>query len=178
MSIEESRISLDFSEVYTSWFHEVSRWSRALGCAEAEMDDIAQEVFLIVRRKLDEFDGANLPGWLYRITSRVVANHRRSAWFRNLLLRNRDEELEAVVYVGTSPADSLEEKQRREQLYRVLKSMGPKQRASLVLFEIEGYSGEEIARLEGVSVATIWTRLHKARKQFLARVSQLGEDGV
>jgi RNA polymerase sigma-70 factor (ECF subfamily) len=44
------------------------------------------------------------------------------------------------------------------------------------LYEIEGYSGEEIAQLLDVPVATVWTRLHHARKEFLARVAELKEE--
>jgi len=70
---------LDFAAVYARWFHDVSHWARALGGPEADCEDLAQEVFLIVRRKLSDFDGRNLAGWLYRITARTVRDHRRRA---------------------------------------------------------------------------------------------------
>ena len=71
-----------FEQVYVQWFHEVSRWARAFGGLDADLDDLTQEVFLVVRRKLPEFDGRNLSGWLYRIAQRTVRDYRRRAWFR------------------------------------------------------------------------------------------------
>ena len=60
-----------FEEIYAKWFHEVSRWVRAFGGLDADLDDLTQEVFLVVRRKLSAFDGRNLSGWLYRIAQRT-----------------------------------------------------------------------------------------------------------
>jgi hypothetical protein len=49
-----------------------------------EVDDIVQEVFLVVRRRLRDFDGRNVAGWLYRIASRKVGQHRRRRWISTL----------------------------------------------------------------------------------------------
>jgi len=54
--------------------------------------------------------------------------------------------------------------------------MSPKRSAAFYLFEVEGYTGEEIAALEDVSVTTIYTRLHHARKQFLAYIAKVTEE--
>jgi DNA-directed RNA polymerase specialized sigma24 family protein len=48
--------------------------------------------------------------------------------------------------------------------------MSTRRRETFLLYEVEGYSGEEIARMQDVPVNTVWTRLHHARKEFLARV--------
>src|ERR1043165_1483829 len=64
--------TLSFEEIYAQWFHDVSRWIRAFGGLDADLEDLAQEVFLIVRRQLPKFEGDNLGGWLYRITQRTV----------------------------------------------------------------------------------------------------------
>jgi RNA polymerase sigma-70 factor (ECF subfamily) len=47
------------------------------------------------------------------------------------------------------------------------------ERAALVLFEIDGYSGEEIAEIQGVPTNTVWARIHKARKKLQASLAQL-----
>ena len=59
-------LAVDFRAFYDAWFDDVSRWIRALGGLDADRDDIVQEVFLVVRRRLQAFDGANLAGWLYQ----------------------------------------------------------------------------------------------------------------
>lgn len=164
--------ALDFTAVYDGWFRQVYRWARAHGAAEADLEDLTQEVFAVVQRKLPEFDGEKLAAWLYRITTRVVRDHRRSAWFRNLFLRPRDVPLEELSSVERGPAERLEEREARAVLQALVRRMNPKWRAAFVLFEVEGMSGEEIAALEGIPPATLWTHLHRARKEFAALVAE------
>jgi RNA polymerase sigma-70 factor (ECF subfamily) len=166
---DATRAPLEFAAVYRTWFHEVSRWARALGGLEADLDDLAQEVFLVVRRKLAGFDGANLPGWLYAITARTVSDYRRRAWFRNLFRRGAAR-LETIPSAAAGPAELLEEREARRALDRLLSGLSLKLRSTFLLFEIEGYSGEEIARLQGIPVATVWTRLYNARREVVALV--------
>jgi RNA polymerase sigma-70 factor (ECF subfamily) len=73
--------------------------------------------------------------------------------------------------MSASPAMALEKKQDRRVLAQMLARMSEKRRATLVLFEIEGYSGQEIATLHGVPVKTVWTRLHHARKDLVGMVA-------
>src|SRR5215467_5590225 len=61
--------TLDFRTLYDTWFADVARWVRALGASTADQDDLVQEVFVVVHRRLPDFDGENLAGWLYRIAT-------------------------------------------------------------------------------------------------------------
>lgn len=170
----------EFREVYEARFHDVLRWIRAMGGREEDLDDLAQEVFIIVRRKLEGFDGQNLNGWLYRITQRTVRDYRRAAWFRNLLARKRvgDHEIALLKLVepGRGPAEEQELREAQRSLAVILERMREKHRTAFVLFEIEGYTGEEIAELQGAPVATIFTRLYHARREFAAIVKQLTKE--
>jgi RNA polymerase sigma-70 factor (ECF subfamily) len=161
-----------FAAIYDAWFDDVSRWLLALGAPAADAEDLAQEVFLVVRRRLVDFDHRNVAGWLFRIASRQVAAYRRRRWFKSVLSRRRDDERELteLPHEGDSPAAALETKERRRVLEQLLQRMSDKRRATFVLFEVEGYSGEEIARIQGIPVATVWTRLHHARKEFFGLV--------
>jgi RNA polymerase sigma-70 factor (ECF subfamily) len=141
----------------------------AMGASSADLEDLAQEVFLVVERKLDDFDGRNLQGWIYGIARKVVASHRRRAWVRNLFLRRVEEA--STQYDLATPVALLERKQAWQIVDSVLAKMSDKRRRVFALFEIEGYSGEEIAALEGVPIKTIWTRLHHARKDFVTLAS-------
>jgi DNA-directed RNA polymerase specialized sigma24 family protein len=78
---------LDFESIYAAWFDPVCRWLKALGGPQSDVEDLAQEVFVVVRRKLDRFDGGNTAGWLYRIASRTVSDARRRSWFKHLFAR-------------------------------------------------------------------------------------------
>jgi RNA polymerase sigma-70 factor (ECF subfamily) len=142
-----------------------------MGVPEAEIEDVAQDVFLIVRRKLSHFHGGNLAGWLYRIAHLTVRNFRRRAWFKNVFSRGQNLDSMEVAGVSASPAMALEKKQDQHVLAQMLARMSDKRRTTLVLFEIEGYSGQEIATLHGVPVKTVWTRLHHARKDLVAMVA-------
>jgi RNA polymerase sigma-70 factor (ECF subfamily) len=159
---------LDVRIIYDAWFGEVLRWIRALGGLEADRDDIVQEVFLVVRRRLPAFDGANLAGWLYAITRRQVRDFRRRVWVKHIFTKRRSEDLESLPDMAGSPAALLEQKEKRRVLWTLLEKMPEQRRATFVLFEIEGLSGDEIARLQGVPVNTVWTRLYHARKEFFA----------
>lgn len=159
--------TLAFSEVYDRYFGEVERWVRAFGVPPADAEDVAQEVFVVVGRKLDAFDGGNLAAWIFRIASLTARRYRRRPWFKYLFSRRQDVDMTCFEWVGSGPAESVERRQAQEQLQRVLARMSEKRRTAFILFEIEGYSGEEIAALFDIPVGTVWTRLHHARKEFV-----------
>ena len=160
-----------FDAIYRSSFVDVARWVRALGANDADVEDITQEVFIIVRRKLAAFDGENLRGFLYRIAQRTVRDHRRSAWFRHLF--GKQSPFTELVSQGPTGLQLLQERERRKVLEAILARMSEKRRTTFWLFEIEGYSGEEIAQIQSLPVKTVWTRLHHARKDFVRMVADL-----
>ena len=166
----EASTPLEFRAIYERWFGEVSRWIRAMGGPEAEREDLVQDVFLIVHRRLPHFDGSNLAGWLYQIARHRVRDFRRLLWVRHLLFGGVPPS-ESLTHGGPSPAESLETREKRALLERLLGKLNESERAALVLFEIDGYTGEEIAELQGVRVNTVWARIHRARKKLTAALS-------
>lgn len=162
---------LGFDEVYAAWYDEVSRWIRAMGGPDAEREDLVQDVFVVVHRRLQDFDGRNLPGWLYQIARRRVRDFRRLLWVKNLLLR-RSPLPEGLTVVSPGPAEDLETKEKRQLLEGLLEMLNESERAALVLFEVEGYSGQQIAELQGVALNTVWARIHKARKKLQQRLER------
>ncbi len=159
---------LDFRSFYDAWFDDVARWVRALGGLDADREDIVQEVFLVVRRRLRHFDGANPAGWLYQITRRQVRDFRRRTWVKHIFNRRRIEDPELLPHATGEPAAALEVKEKQRILYTLLAKIPEDRRCAFVLFEIEGLSGEEIARVQGVPLNTVWSRLHHARREFFA----------
>jgi RNA polymerase sigma-70 factor (ECF subfamily) len=156
---------LSFDELYERWFDDVSRWVRALGAPEADRLDLVQEIFLVVHRRLSDFDGQNVTGWLYQIARRKVRDHRRLLWVKHLFGNSSLPLVDAMLTTRQSALDELETKRKRELLAQLLETLNEDQRAAFVLFEIEGNSGEEIAALTGVPINTVWARIHKARKK-------------
>lgn len=140
---------------------------------DADLDDLAQEVFLVVRRKLTGFEGPSLSAWLYGITRKTVSDYRRRAWMRRVLSGGRkslDAEREPAPRAALG---SVERWEAQRELQGVLSKMSAVRRSAFMLFEVEGYSGEEIAELEQIPVATVYTRLHHARKDFLRFTAEL-----
>jgi RNA polymerase sigma-70 factor, ECF subfamily len=161
----EAPTDLSFEALYDRWFEDVSRWVRALGAREADRDDLVQDIFLVVHRRLPDFDGQNVAGWLYQIARRKVRDHRRLLWVKQLFGSSSVPLAEGTLTTEQSPLRELETKQRRELLDDLLGKLNPDQRAAFTLFEIEGNSGEEIAAVQRVPINTVWARIHKARKK-------------
>jgi len=163
----------EFDRVYIENFQHVSRWARAFGGLEADLDDLTQDVFMVVRRKLSSYVGPSMQAWLYGITRKTVSDYRRRAFFRRLFT-GVNRSLESSPHVertsGINPFDGLEAQQA---VAAVLKKMSAVRRTAFILFEIEGYSGDEIAALEQIPVATVYTRLHHARRDFMRLTAEL-----
>jgi RNA polymerase sigma-70 factor (ECF subfamily) len=157
-----------FEHIYRRYFNDVRRWIRALRGPEADLEDLTQDVFVIAHRRYPEFDGENIAGWLYQITRRRVRDFRELRWFRVFL--GRIEVDDSVASQVEGPEARLRTK---EALWRLLARLPETQRVAFVLFEIEGYSGEEIAQFHGVSVNTVWARIHKARTKLANDVKRL-----
>jgi RNA polymerase sigma-70 factor (ECF subfamily) len=165
----------DLDALYRQHAPAVARWVAHLGGPRVDVDDLVHEIFLIAHRRLAEFRGeAKVTTWLYRITERVVSGRRRRDRARRFMTRlwRGDVEESTAAMSRLTPIEELERQQSRAAVYRVLDQLSEKYRSLLILFELEGMSGEEIAVLTGVKLATIWVRLRRARLLFLAELER------
>jgi len=139
----------------------VIRTLRHLGVGESDVDDVAQEVFVTVHRKLAEFEGrSKLRTWLYAICLRVASDHRRRAY----VVRERATDnppVDTGERTGDEPDTSLESRTFVQQL---LAELDDDKRTVLVLYEIEGLNMREIAEVVGCPLQTAYSRLHAARE--------------
>ena len=158
-----------FEAIYHAHYDLVSRWVRALAGATADREDLVQEVFLVVYRRLPDFDGRNLKGWLYRITVRQVRDYRRLFWIRSIFRHGVDVSPE-MPSARPTPLMTLEARERQQRLEWMLSHLSDQVRAAFVLFEIEGYTSDEIGDMQSVSVHTVRSRIHRARKKMSALV--------
>jgi RNA polymerase sigma-70 factor (ECF subfamily) len=154
-----------FEEVYAEHFDFVFRTLRRLGVPGAVVDDAVQEVFLVVHRRLGEFQGrAALTTWLYRIVVNVAQHARRSARRKGIV----DPEDPDTLLVDD--ADGPHERARRAEgvrlLQRVLGELDDAQRVVFVLAEYEDLSVRDIAEALGENVNTVSSRLRAARQAF------------
>jgi RNA polymerase sigma-70 factor (ECF subfamily) len=163
----------DLATLYQQWFRPVYRWIRVLAGPGVDAEDLAQEVFIVVQRKLEQFDGANTAGWLYRIVQLTVRDHRQRAWYRKIFQRARDVELDEIESSAIGQDERFERKEREQRLYQIVHQLNPKWRDDFLLFEVAGLTSKEIAALQGIPDATVRTRLSRARKEFVELVGKL-----
>ena len=164
--IEQDRV-LAYAELYRAHFSFVWRSLRRLGVEERELSDGVQEVFLVVFHKLPELQlESRLTTYLYAICLRVASDWRRRAHRRYERL-DHDTPLDKEAKTeGWAEAPEL-----RRLLQVALDAMPLDQRAVFVAFELEGMTGEEIARALAVPVPTVHSRLRLAREKFRAVVA-------
>jgi RNA polymerase sigma-70 factor, ECF subfamily len=165
-----------FEVVYDEHFDLVYRNLRRLGVPDALVDDAVQEVFLVVYRRLGQFEGrSSLKTWVCSIVTRVASDHRRALRRKSPhACKNAD-----VVDVDSVPDERAEGPheiaERREGarlLHALLDELDFDKRTVLVLSELEGMTAPEIADALGENVNTVYARLRAARRDFEAAVSR------
>jgi RNA polymerase sigma-70 factor (ECF subfamily) len=142
-----------------------------LGVHPSDLDDVAQDVFMVVHRRLTTFDRrARISTWLFGICMRVAANYRRRRrWTHEVLSGGLEDERPAAL---TAADDVLVRREQRELAERALNRLEVAKRATFVMFEIESLSCQEIAELMSVPVGTVYSRLHSARRQLEKHLSR------
>ena len=128
----------------------------------AEAEDLAQEAFIQLFRKIGSFRGESaFTTWLHRLTVNQVLMHFRK---RSVKLERTTEEGETPVQVvrGTENPNKMPVLDRIS-LERALTQLPPGYRSVFVLHDIEGHEHDEIAKILGVAVGTSKSQLHKAR---------------
>ena len=134
-------------------------------------EDITQEVFLAVYRKLSTFDPmrCRFSTWLFTIARNQSINY----------LRRRKKEVPADSLEISSSADPSESICREEflrQMDQILNRLPPRQKRAFVLAEFENLPYEEIAQIECVSIGTVKSRIHRAKEKFRSALEQISGD--
>lgn len=162
-----------FAEVYRSHAATVLRALKRLGVRDADLEDVAQEVFLVIHRKLAEFEGrSSLKTWVFGICVRTASAYRNRAHV------SREDGLEKAAERSNSGEHAVRTialKQARAQLDQILDTVDEDKRTVFVLFELEQLSMPEIAELVSVPQQTAWARLYAARRHIEAAVSRRQE---
>lgn len=143
---------------------------RRLGICEADLADAAQQVFLVVARKIADIRPGSERSFAFQAALRVAANVRRARRRRreipdDVLLEHNDS--------APGPEMHAEQRRRRAQLDAILECLALEVRAVFILSEIEGISMAEIALLLDIPAGTVASRLRRARGQFDAQVKLL-----
>lgn len=162
--------ALTLAEVYEAQFDFVWRSARRLGVTSLHVDDVVQEVFLVVHRRLSEFEArSSLRTWLFGITRRIVRDHARSA-------RRKPSEPYGALEPAAAPCDAADAQLARLEdarlLHALLDELDVDKREVFVLAELEQMSGPEIAAALDENLNTVYARLRAARSAFEAAVTR------
>jgi RNA polymerase sigma-70 factor (ECF subfamily) len=170
----ESDAPFDFDTIYRQYGRTVARWAARLGGPQLSVEDMVQDIFLVVSRRLPGFRGdAKVSTWLFTITDQTIRNWRRRERWRRMVSRLTRHIEDTTDAMQPTPVEQTERHQAAERFYRILDEMPHRHRSLIVLFEIEAQSAEEIGQLMDVKAATVRVRLHRARADFLKRMAVL-----
>lgn len=149
----------------------VWRVLRRLGVAEADVEDVCQEVFSAVYRQLPSFEGrSKLSTWIYAIARNHAARYRQRAH------RRYEEPMAAPPEPldDEGPDRQLEQRRARQLLDRLLDSLDDDKREVFVLYEVEGLGMREVVEIVGCPLQTGYSRLHAARTAVRAAARAMG----
>jgi RNA polymerase sigma-70 factor, ECF subfamily len=171
---------LSFEQVYEAAFDFVYRNARRLGVPESAADDVVQEVFMVLHRRLTEYDGrATLRSWVYGILANTVRGYRRTYRRKEkpLLAIERDEDLGPDANAA-GPEQRAQQRQDMELLLSLLAELPEPQRELIVLADLEQLTVPEICACIGGNSNTVHSRLRVAREALRGKLARrlLGRD--
>ena len=149
-------------------FSFVWRSLRNLGVAQGDVDDAAQQVFLVLSQKLDAVPSGQERAFLFGTAVRIASRARRT---RNR--RREVSELPAQVDPAPDPEESLDRSQERAWLDEILQRLEPDLRSVFILFAVEDLTVSEISNVLGIPRGTAASRLRRAREEFRGHVRRL-----
>jgi RNA polymerase sigma-70 factor (ECF subfamily) len=157
-----------FKVLYEQHYAFVWRSLVHFGLDEPQADDASQDVFIVVHRRLPDFDGrTHLRSWLFGIARRVARGYQRGE-----LRRQKRLELVAEPAPADGPDEQLQRARAVELVDAFLASLEATQRDVFYLSDVEGLTAPEIADALGVKLNTVYSRLRAARKRFERAVSR------
>ena len=140
----------------------------------AEAEDLAQEAFLQLFRKISTFRGESaFSTWLHRLAVNVVLMHLRKKGLQQISLDEVDNSQDEPVKRDYGSDDRrLTGSVDRINLQRAIRDLPPGYRTVFVLHDVEGYEHNEIAEIMNCSVGNSKSQLHKARMKLRERLRQ------
>jgi RNA polymerase sigma-70 factor (ECF subfamily) len=149
-----------FDDIYERELDYVWRTLRRLGVPEADLPDAAHEVFLVLYRRWNDVERKEeLRPWLFGVARRVAAG---------LRAKRHEQPTDVEPAATADPLDG-----RRRLLLRALELLDEDRRVVIVLHDLEGHTGAEIAAMLDVPANTVHSRLRLARADLLAAVTKL-----
>jgi RNA polymerase sigma-70 factor (ECF subfamily) len=160
----EPALPPDFRTIFETYGPFVARALRHLDVPSADRYDVRQEIFVVIHRKLHEFDGrVSMRGWIYGICARMASTYRRSARVRREASRESREPDQVANDAARQDRD-LDSRRAYAHAEALLAKLDDEKRQVFVLYEIEGLSMIDVAATVGCPLQTAYSRLHAARR--------------
>jgi RNA polymerase sigma-70 factor, ECF subfamily len=154
-----------FADVYDTYFPYVWRSVQRLGVPLSHADDAVQETFIVVHRRLPDFEGrSTLKTWLYGIALRVARAQRNR--IRNTAGHQAIDAEQLAAPEAARPDQRAEDAEAARLVSTLLDGLDDDQREVFVLAELEQLSAPEIADALGENLNTVYSRLRLARTAF------------
>ena len=158
---------LTFDEVYDTNADFVWRSARRLGVGDHAIDDVLQQVFLVVHRRLAEFEGrSSMKTWLFSILLRVVKDERRSIRRKSPHWMSGSADPDALEDEGNDPEALASRAEASRTIDFLLESLDGEKRAVFVMAELEQMTANEISEATGLDPKAVYSRLRAARTDF------------
>ncbi|HVH42707.1 MAG TPA: sigma-70 family RNA polymerase sigma factor [Labilithrix sp.] len=160
-----ARPAVRFEDVYEEHVAFVWRTTLRLGVDPTMIDDVVQEVFIVVHRRLSEFEGrGSIRTWLFGIVRRVAAHARRSARRKpSHLGEAAATDLDELVTTSLGPCESAEQAEELRLVQHLLNQLDDDKREAFVLAELEQMTIREISEAVGANPNTVASRIRAAR---------------
>ena len=154
--------AITFETIYRQHHDFVWALIRRLGVPAAAVDDVVQDVFLVVNRKLKDYADRERPrAWLVAIARRVAADHRRTE-------RRARDRLRGVrpPPPTTTPEQQAQQREAAHIVAVFLDTLDEDQRMAFYLMDVQQMTAPEVAEALGVNVNTVYSRVRLARRKF------------
>jgi len=138
-------------------------WCARLGGPRVDAEDAAHDVLIVALTRMGDLrQRAAWRAWLYGITRRVLARHRRTAWVRRWV----DDVRGDIRDTGAGPSERAALSERARHVQAILEGLPAKQREVLVLCDAEERTAPEVAAMLDIPEGTVRSRLRVARQRF------------
>src|SRR5262245_13313812 len=171
--VDDQPTELTPERVYQDYAPRVYNTARRMVQSDLDAEDVTQDVFLQVVRKLPTFRGQSaLPTWLHRVTVNSALMLRRRQTVRDAAVASYLDEMPGKGPPGADqPIAPLVHRETQELIDRAVAALPQMYREVFVLADLEGRSNAEIGERLGLSLAAVKSRLHRARQVLRERLA-------
>jgi RNA polymerase sigma-70 factor (ECF subfamily) len=158
-----------FTQLVKSLQATVFRWALTFARDADDADELTQETFVRIHRKLDQYRGeSSIEGWVYGIIRSIALQRNRKTKRRTLLAVASLPGIDSVY--NTDPGARVDRQRVAEYIRHFFLELPPRQREVFDLVDLQGFDPAEVADLTGIKAATVRGNLFKARSAIRAHL--------